>query len=197
MLPVFRTMNRREETLLLLNTDADVLRDLSRALSKTGYNVWPTASVKEARAAANAIRPDYAIIDLNVGESSGLDLVAHIRHWSPATTATFLGSQDNNASAVTAASLENTGCLPKAVDAAELHICLQSIRAFQVSEREHDNGKTANIEREQAMYRHSLPRGLIRASGEHKISAYAKAVILWLKRRWQPKLRARSALNFK
>ena len=190
VLPVTHSMTSNEETLLLLNTDADVLRDRSRALSKTGYNVWPTASIKEARAVAEAIRPDYMIIDLDVGENSGLDLVAKIRQRSPTTVVILLGGPENIASAVTAARLQNIGCFAKTVDADGLHTHLQSARALHVSEREYGDGNTASLEREQAKYRHSLPRGPIRAGREYRIWAYVEAVVLWLKHRWQPKVRA-------
>ncbi len=122
-------MNTTPKSLLLVDDDVTFLRVLTRAMSRMGYTVWPAHTLQEAHAAIQAIKPDYAIIDLHLGENNGLDLLDYIRERSPRTSAVILSGYANIASAVTAIKRGAVDCLAKPVDADELDTCLKSARA--------------------------------------------------------------------
>ena len=61
--------------ILLVDDDRYVVRYLERALDQAGYQVSATTSGKEALALMEAERPDLLILDLNMPEPDGFDLL--------------------------------------------------------------------------------------------------------------------------
>lgn len=174
-------MNTISKSLLLVDDDATFLRVLSRAMSRLGYSVWPAHTLDEAQKAVRAIQPDYAVIDLHLGNRNGLDLVEFIRKESPRTIAVILSGYANIASAVTAVKLGAVDCLSKPVHAEELDSCLKSARAWKptvpnkvlnpyeakvqhiLAHWEKNDRNTTKTAEALGMHRRSLQRILVRA----------------------------------
>ena len=120
-------MDMQARSLLLVDDDVTFLRVLSRSMGKIGYTVWPAQNIEEAKAAIDAIEPDYAVIDLHLGDSNGLDLVDYLRAASPRTAAVILSGYVNVPSAVSAVKRGAVYCLAKPVDLRELLARLKAV----------------------------------------------------------------------
>jgi len=73
---------RKLGELLLVDDDEVFLRVLSRALGARGFAVHTAASPRDALAcleSAPRLQPDFAVLDLNLGGSSGLKLIDAVR----------------------------------------------------------------------------------------------------------------------
>jgi two-component system response regulator RegA len=64
---------------LLVDDDELYLRTLQRSLAKRGVVTFIAANSADAIAAAEAHRPDFALIDLRIGTDSGLGLIEPLR----------------------------------------------------------------------------------------------------------------------
>jgi len=64
--------------LLLVDDDTAFLQVLSRAMTRRGFKVLTAETADEALEAARAARPQFAVVDLKLQESSGLDLVPQL-----------------------------------------------------------------------------------------------------------------------
>ena len=72
--------------LLLVDDDAVFARVLGRALGARGFTVRTAASSGEATAQLDpegGLTPDFAVLDLNIGGSSGLKLIGAVRRANP------------------------------------------------------------------------------------------------------------------
>ena len=65
---------------LLIVDDDNPLRDrLSRAMEKKGFKVTQVESVKQGISTAKNAPPAFAVVDLRLGDGSGLEIVKEIR----------------------------------------------------------------------------------------------------------------------
>lgn len=64
---------------LLVDDDALYLRTLCRSLSKRGFSILTAQDAGSAMALAREHRPDFALVDLRLGNESGLELIAPLR----------------------------------------------------------------------------------------------------------------------
>lgn len=62
-------------TLLIVEDDASFARTLKRSFERRGWRVWLAQDVTEAEAVVRAEAPDHAVVDLKLGNSSGLSVV--------------------------------------------------------------------------------------------------------------------------
>jgi len=115
-----------QKTVLIVDDDASFVRVLGRALAQYDYAVWPTETMADATAAIDAVKPDYAVIDLHLDDGSGLDLLEHMRASSPATRSVVLSGYIDTSTAVAAMRLGAIDCLIKPVDIADLVGTLQT-----------------------------------------------------------------------
>ncbi|MEO8597411.1 MAG: response regulator [Candidatus Solibacter sp.] len=61
--------------IVLVDDDRQIVRYLRKALEQAGYRVTATTSGKEALASIEADMPDLLILDLNMPEPDGFDLL--------------------------------------------------------------------------------------------------------------------------
>ncbi len=64
---------------LLVDDDALYLRTLCRSLSKRGFSIVTAQDTQTAIDLAREHRPDFALVDLRLGDESGLELIAPLR----------------------------------------------------------------------------------------------------------------------
>jgi two-component system response regulator RegA len=94
---------RSSKPVLLLVDDDEIFGDvLSIALTKRGFSVELARTTDEAISCISVNIPDYAIIDLRIGEQSGLTLVEHLHQQTNETRTVVLTGYGSIATAVEA-----------------------------------------------------------------------------------------------
>jgi two-component system response regulator RegA len=103
-----------ERTLLIVDDDAPLCQRLARAMERRGFIVATADSVSSGTAAATADPPAFAVVDLRLGDGSGLDVVSALREARPGARIVMLTGYGNIATAVKAGAVDY---LPKPADA--------------------------------------------------------------------------------
>ena len=94
---------------------------LARAMEGRGYAVRVAESVAEGIAALEAQAPAFAVIDMRLGDGTGLDVIVRLKERRPDARGVILTGYGNIATAVTAVKLGAFDYLAKPADADEIH----------------------------------------------------------------------------
>ena len=113
-----------DPSLLLVDDDAPFLRRLARAMETRGFAVDTAESVAEGIAKAKTNPPKYAVVDLRLGDGSGLDVISAIRQRRDDTRIIMLTGYGNIATAVNAVKLGAVDYLAKPADADDIFAAL-------------------------------------------------------------------------
>jgi two-component system response regulator RegA len=100
---------------LLVDDDAPLRRNLVRALEREGFSVATAASLKEAYDVAAEVIPDCAVLDLNLEDGHGLQLLDTLKELRPGCRIVVLTGYDSIASSVVALKSGVTHYLAKPV----------------------------------------------------------------------------------
>jgi two-component system response regulator RegA len=106
-----------ERTLLIVDDDEPLCQRLARAMERRGFVVQTAESVAAGTRLASERAPAFAVVDLRLGDGSGLDVVKVIRGSRPAARIVMLTGYGNIATAVAAVKAGAVDYLPKPVDA--------------------------------------------------------------------------------
>src|SRR5205085_643420 len=106
-----------ERTLLIVDDDAPLCQRLARGMERRGFGGSTAESVAAGIAAATAHPPAFAVVDLRLGDGSGLDVVAALRSARPGARIVVLTGYGNIATAVAAVKAGALDYLPKPADA--------------------------------------------------------------------------------
>jgi two-component system, response regulator RegA len=106
-----------ERTLLIVDDDAPLCQRLARAMERRGFVVGTADSVAAGVAAATERPPAFAVVDLRLGDGSGLDVVSALREARPGARIVMLTGYGNIATAVAAVKAGAVDYLPKPADA--------------------------------------------------------------------------------
>ncbi|MBV9825766.1 MAG: ActR/PrrA/RegA family redox response regulator transcription factor [Alphaproteobacteria bacterium] len=106
-----------ERTLLVVDDDAPLCQRLARAMERRGFVVATADCVAAGVAAATAHPPAFAVVDLRLGDGSGLDVVTALRNVRPGSRIVVLTGYGNIATAVAAVKAGALDYLPKPADA--------------------------------------------------------------------------------
>ncbi len=115
--PPLRGLPESERTLLIVDDDAPLCQRLARAMERRGFVVSTADGVASGVAAATAHPPAFAVVDLRLGDGSGLDVVSALRGARPAARIVVLTGYGNIATAVAAVKAGALDYLPKPADA--------------------------------------------------------------------------------
>ncbi len=118
-------------SLLLVDDDATLADVLARALTRRGFVVRVALSVQSALDAVVDWQPDAAVLDLKLGDGSGLHLVSTLRARFPAIRLLMLTGYASLATAVEAIKLGADDYLAKPVDADQVFTALRGQRLLQ------------------------------------------------------------------
>ena len=106
---------------ILLVDDDDAFRErMARALRERGFEVTTAPDPRTALTAAEAVAPDFAVVDMRMPEGSGQEVVEALAGVSPHTRAVILTGYGSIASAVEALHKGAVHYLSKPIDADEL-----------------------------------------------------------------------------
>jgi two-component system response regulator RegA len=103
--------------LLLVDDDRPFLTRLARAMETRGFAVRMAESVSQGVAEVQRSAPNYAVVDMRLGDGSGLDVIKALHDARPHARAIVLTGYGNIATAVTAVKLGAIDYLAKPADA--------------------------------------------------------------------------------
>jgi two-component system response regulator RegA len=112
-------------TLLLVDDDEVLCRRLARALEQRGYEVAVAFDAEQALELARAEPPEYAVVDLRLGDAQGLEVVRNLLEIERATRVIVLTGYGSIASAVEAMRLGAVHYLTKPADADQVAAALK------------------------------------------------------------------------
>ena len=115
--PPLHGLPESERTLLIVDDDAPLCQRLARAMERRGFVVSTADGVASGVAAASAHPPAFAVVDLRLGDGSGLEIVSALRGARPGARIVVLTGYGNIATAVAAVKAGALDYLPKPADA--------------------------------------------------------------------------------
>jgi two-component system response regulator RegA len=98
-------MTDPERRLLIVEDDATFARTLARSFERRGYRVWVAPGPNELDALLDEASPGYAVVDLKLGNASGLACVQRLHGHDPAMLIVVLTGFASIATAVEAIKL--------------------------------------------------------------------------------------------
>jgi two-component system response regulator RegA len=104
-------------SLLVVDDDPPFRNRLARAMENRGFDVVAVDSVAMGIEVAQESAPVFAVVDLRLGDGSGLDVVAALRDARPDSRIVVLTGYGNIATAVAAVKAGAVDYLPKPADA--------------------------------------------------------------------------------
>ena len=110
---------------LLIVDDDNPLRDrLARAMEKKGFQVTQAENVKKGISQAKNAPPAFAVIDLRLGDGSGLEIVKEIQKLKKNSKVIMLTGYGNIPTAVAAVKAGAIDYIPKPADADDVENAL-------------------------------------------------------------------------
>jgi two-component system response regulator RegA len=116
-----------EPLLFLVEDDAAFARTLQRSFERRGYRVALAADPAELDRLLAAETPDYAVVDLKLGQASGLACVQTLHDHDPDIVIVVLTGYASIATAVQAIKLGATSYLAKPADTDDLEAAFGKI----------------------------------------------------------------------
>jgi len=110
--------------LLIVDDDSAFGQRLARAMEKRGFQTEVAESAQEAILLAERSPPDYAVVDMRLGDGNGLEVVERLYRRKPDARAVILTGYGNIATAVTAVKLGAVDYLAKPADADDVFAAL-------------------------------------------------------------------------
>jgi two-component system response regulator RegA len=111
-------------TILVVDDDEIFCGVLARSLERRGFAVTTAQSIAEAQQAVARKAPDSAVVDLRIGQDSGLQLVRLLAAQSPPVKSVVLTGYGSIATAVEAIKLGAIHYLTKPVEVDEIVVAL-------------------------------------------------------------------------
>lgn len=116
----------QEKKLLIVDDDAPLRQRLARAMERKGFAVAMAESVQQAVAMATKDPPDYALVDLKLGDGYGLAVVEALHKLREDTRIVIMTAYGNIASAVKSLKMGAVDYLAKPADADAIEAALLS-----------------------------------------------------------------------
>ncbi|MBV9261447.1 MAG: ActR/PrrA/RegA family redox response regulator transcription factor [Pseudolabrys sp.] len=115
-----------ERTLLIVEDDKSFLKRLAQALEARGFEVTIAESVAEGLQKIEQSAPAFAVVDMRLGDSNGLEVISALKRSRPEARGIILTGYGNIATAVNAVKLGAVDYLAKPADADDVVAALLS-----------------------------------------------------------------------
>ncbi|WP_294194226.1 response regulator transcription factor [uncultured Sphingomonas sp.] len=115
-----------ERRLLIVEDDEVFARTLARSFERRGYQVRAIADPDDLDAAVAALKPDHAVVDLRLGNASGLTCVARLHALDAQMRIVVLTGFASIATAVEAVKLGATNYLSKPANSDDIEAAFQA-----------------------------------------------------------------------
>lgn len=106
-----------DRTVLIVEDDRSFLQRLAKALESRGFVVSTAESVAEGLLQVEQSAPEFAVVDMRLGDGNGLDVISALKTRRPESRAIILTGYGNIATAVNAVKLGAVDYLAKPADA--------------------------------------------------------------------------------
>ena len=116
--------NLADKSLLIVDDDNPLRDRLSRAMEKKGFVVSQAQSVKEGINSSKNSPPAFAVVDLRLGDGSGLEVVKEIRRLKKDSKIVMLTGYGNIPTAVAAVKAGAIDYMPKPANADDVENAL-------------------------------------------------------------------------
>ena len=116
--------NLADKSLLIVDDDNPFRDRLSRAMEKKGFTVSQAQSVKEGINSTKNSPPAFAVVDLRLGDGSGLEIVKEIRRLKKDSKIVMLTGYGNIPTAVAAVKAGAIDYMPKPANADDVENAL-------------------------------------------------------------------------
>ena len=131
-----RSGNQSLGRLLIVDDDAPLRRTMARQLERKGFEILEAATLREAYDVAAEHVPDYAVVDLNLADGHGMELVEGLRDIRSPIRVVVLTGYDSIASSIVATKAGAVGYLPKPADIEQLAALLLGEGHSEAGEQE-------------------------------------------------------------
>lgn len=115
-----------ERRLLIVEDDEVFARTLARSFERRGYQVRAITDPDDLDAAVEALKPDHAVVDLRLGNASGLACVARLHALDAQMRIVVLTGFASIATAVEAVKLGATNYLSKPANSDDIEAAFQA-----------------------------------------------------------------------
>ncbi|MEH3035603.1 MAG: response regulator [Sphingomonas adhaesiva] len=112
--------------LIVIEDDAVFARTLARSFERRGYDVVAIPGPAALDETLAALRPDHAVVDLRLGNASGLTCVERLHAFDPAMRIVVLTGFASIATAVEAVKLGATNYLSKPANSDDIEAAFQA-----------------------------------------------------------------------
>jgi len=116
-----------DKTLLIVDDDNPLRDRLARAMEKKGFQVAQADSVKQGISKAQNTPPAFAVVDLRLGDGSGLDVVKEVKKLKKDSRVVMLTGYGNIPTAVAAVKAGAIDYIPKPADADDVESALLAL----------------------------------------------------------------------
>ena len=106
-----------DRSLLIVDDDKPFLQRFARAMESRGFDVKTAESVAEGLAQVASSPPAFAVVDMRLGDGSGLEVISALKERRPDARGIVLTGYGNIATAVNAVKLGAVDYLAKPADA--------------------------------------------------------------------------------
>ncbi|OYX15213.1 MAG: two-component system response regulator [Rhizobiales bacterium 32-66-8] len=115
-----------DRSVLIVDDDRSFLQRLARAMEARGFLVATAESVAEGLAQVEQSAPAFAVVDMRLGDGTGLDVISALKRNRPGARAIVLTGYGNIATAVTAVKIGAVDYLAKPADADDVVAALMA-----------------------------------------------------------------------
>ena len=116
----------KEKSLFIIEDDKSFRERLTTSFTRKDFNVTSASSKKEALEILSKFSFQYAIVDLRLGDGSGLDVIKVIKEQNPSCRTVMLTSYGNIATAVSSVKLGADDYVPKPANVDDIEKSLLS-----------------------------------------------------------------------
>ena len=116
-----------ERSVLVVEDDRSFLQRLGKALEQRGFAVTTAESVADGLSQVEKAAPAFAVVDMRLGDGSGLDVISALKRRRPEARGIVLTGYGNIATAVTAVKIGAVDYLAKPVDADDVVAALLAL----------------------------------------------------------------------
>ena len=121
-----------DRSLLIVEDDRSFLQRLARAMEGRGFNVTTAESVADGLDQVEKAAPAFAVVDMRLGDGSGLDVISALKRRRPDARGVVLTGYGNIATAVTAVKLGAVDYMSKPADADDVAAALLALDGAKV-----------------------------------------------------------------